>query len=430
MKIQRILIMVLFHLVGFVCSFSSPVFVSHTRRTLLHSSSGDNSNDWMESLRARQLDLDQQQELLENKWRNSKCESTTSLAFRDSVRGLDVGDYPIVAVGSLSGNVYCANLETGQALGRSVDQEEEEPLVGQEELMRILFSGFDSGGTLAIAMHKTLICSAGRQGSVQLWRLDAKEPAKLISQGRLQALQGVLVTCLELDDEYLWVGTADGRVQAYTHQSKELPLALQMKPELEWNLGSAILSLSLCPEMGHGVVTTAKGTVELFSLEDDDAMVAKWRPPFESTVRQSPNCYILSCAMVPYKEEGGGYTMVCGCSDGTMYVQPLNYENGMLVDDGCKLKALKATGPSYRQLQPQHSGLVKCLTSPVPGVMLSGGQDGSLRVWDISEDDSHYLYQFVGDKVWLGTLWTDGTRIVSEGPDNTIIVHDFSGAEQ
>ena len=379
----------------------------------------------MESLRARQLELDQQQESLENKWRNSKCESTMPLTFPDWVRRLDVGDYPIVAVGSSSGNVYCANLETGQAIAKSVDQEEEEPLAGQEELMRILFSGYDGGGTLAISMYKTLICSASRQGSVQLWRLDASEPAELISQGTLQALQGVLVTCLELDDEYLWVGTADGRVQAYTHQSEELPLALQTKPELEWNLGSAILSLSLCPEMGHGIVSTAKGTVELFSLEDDDAMVAEWMPPFDSTARQSSNCYILSCALVPYKEEGGGYTMVCGCTDGNMYVQPLNYENGMFVDDDC---IFKPTG--QRQLQPQHSGLIKCLTSPVPGVMLSGGQDGSLRVWNISEDDSHYLYQFVGYKVWLGTLWTDGARIVSDGADNTIIVHDFSEAEQ
>jgi hypothetical protein len=123
-----------------------------------------------------------------------------------------------------------------------------------------------------------------------------------------------------------------------------------MKPELEWNLGSAILSLSLCPEMGHGVVTTAKGTVELFSLEDDDAMVAKWRPPFESTVRQSPNCYILSCAMVPYKEEGGGYTIVCGCSDGTMYVQPLNYES--IVRVGVRVHWLS---PSIRNASTKHN---------------------------------------------------------------------------
>ena len=64
--------------------------------------------------------------------------------------------------------------------------------------------------------------------------------------------------------------------------------------------------------------------------------------------------------------------MICGCNDGSIFLQSVNYDNGMLVDDGA---IIKSTG---RQLQPRHSGLVKGLaTTPVPGVMLSGGQDGS-----------------------------------------------------
>lgn len=424
MTMQRFLQQVIgIALLGHVCSFSLPIFLPTRSERIALRSSSSNGNDWMESLRARQLELDKQQEVLDYNWRNSKCSSTMPLSFPDWVRRLDVGEYPIAAVGSSSGNVFCANLETGKAMARTVRQEDEEELEGQEELMRILFAAYDGGGTLAIAMHNTLICSAGRQGSVQLWRLNPNE-TELISQGSLQALQGVLVTCLELDDEYLWVGTADGRLQAYAHQSSDLPLALQTKPELEWNVGSAILSMSLSSEMGHGVVSTAKGTVELFSMEDDDAMVAQWKPPLDSKVRQSSNCYILSCSIVPYKDERGGCAIVCGCNDGSIYMQPLNYENNMFVDDEC---ILKATGS--RQLQPRHAGVVKCLANPVPGVMLSAGQDGSLRVWNISETDSHYLYQFIGYKVWLGTLWTDGLRVVSDGADNSIIVHDFSDAD-
>jgi WD40 repeat protein len=379
----------------------------------------------MESLRARQLELDQQQEDLEEKWRNAKCESTIPLSFPDWVRRLDVGDYPLVAVGSSSGNVYCANLETGESIAQSFGQEEEKPLTGHEELMRIMFAGYDGGGTLAIAMHKSLICSASRQGGIQLWRLDGQDTAELISQGTLQALQGVLVTCLELDGEYLWVGTADGRLQAYAHQSPDLPLALQTTPELEWNVGSAILSLSLNQEMNHGVISTAKGTVELFSLEDDGEIVAQWMPPLDSNERMSSNAYILSSTLIPYKEDGG-YAIACGCNNGCIYLQPLNYENGIFVDDD---KVLKTLRESEGQLNPRHLAAVKCLACPAPGVLLSGGQDGSLRVWNISEDDSHFLYQFVGYKVWLGTLWTDGARVVSDGADNSIIVHDFSAQQ-
>jgi hypothetical protein len=100
----------------------------------------------MESLRARQLELDKQQEVLDYNWRNSKCSSTMPLSFPDWVRRLDVGDYPIAAAGSSSGNVFCANLETGRAIARTVNQEDEEELEGQEELMRILFSSYDGGG--------------------------------------------------------------------------------------------------------------------------------------------------------------------------------------------------------------------------------------------------------------------------------------------
>jgi WD40 repeat protein len=50
--------------------------------------------------------------------------------------------------------------------------------------------------------------------------------------------------------------------------------------------------------------------------------------------------------------------------------------------------------------------------------------DGTLRIWDLSLEK--FVYQFVGYKVWLGSVWTDGDRIVSDGADNTLIVHDFS----
>jgi WD40 repeat protein len=388
-----------------------------------NSNNNNNNNDWMESLRARQLELDRQQETVEYNWRNSKCKSSLPLSFPDWVRRLDMGEYPLVAVGSSSGNIFCANLETGKALARTFHQEKEEELEGLDNILNILFSSYDGGGTIAIAMHRRdLICSAGRQGSVQIWRLHPKD-TNLISQGSLQALKGILVTCIHLDDEYLWVGTADGRLQAYAHSSSNLPLALQTKPELEWNLESPILSLSLCPDMGYGVVSTAKGTVELFSMEDDDEILAQWKPPI-STLSLSSNTYILSCTIVEYKDRGR-FTLVCGCSDGTMYMQPLNYKNGMFSDDNNIFEPSRV-----KRLNPQHVGLVKCLTSPTPGILLSAGQDGSLRVWNISsEEESNYLYQFIGYKVWLGTVWTDGSRLISDGADNAIILHDFSDAD-
>ena len=28
--------------------------------------------------------------------------------------------------------------------------------------------------------------------------------------------------------------------------------------------------------------------------------------------------------------------------------------------------------------------------------------------------------------MWLGSVWSDGTRLVSDGRDNLVVVHDFS----
>ena len=66
---------------------------------------------------------------------------------------------------------------------------------------------------------------------------------------------------------------------------------------------------------------------------------------------------------------------------------------------------------------------------------MSGAHDGTLRLWDLSapaadgvpgEDGITCLFGLGGYKVWLGSVWTDGRRIVSDGRDNALVVHDFS----
>ena len=103
---------------------------------------------------------------------------------------------------------------------------------------------------------------------------------------------------------------------------------------------------------------------------------------------------------------------------------------------------------------PSHGGAVVGI-APLTAVgdgelLISGAHDGTLRVWDlrhegeeqddgfgddfgevsITENKIKCLYGLGGYKVWLGSVCTDGERIVSDGRDNAVVVHDFSTEEQ
>ena len=352
---------------------------------LLHSSFGDDDKELAQALRARQEELENQDNGRYENWKTAACESSIPIALPDWVRRIDI-QYPLVAAGSSSGTIFLSHAETGDVLAQSEALEVDE-LDDIESVIRILYGPYDGGGTTAIAMSGDLIISAGRQGSVQIHRYD-KGSKILLSQGSIKALEGILVTCLELDEEYAWIGTADGRVLALSHSNAMKPLSLQSKPAMEFTASSSsILSLSLEPSIGYGVFTTAQGSVELFSMEHDNRILASWYPPFDSGVsRQSSNTYPLTATIVASKDESTFY-MACGASDGSLYLHPLNWNDG-------DLDILHPLHGDAIECAPRHQGALKCLTSPKPGLLISGGQDGAIRMWDVS--DGICQYQFLG----------------------------------
>jgi WD40 repeat protein len=207
---------------------------------------------------------------------------------------------------------------------------------------------------------------------------------------------------------------------------------MRTKPDAYWFLGSTVLSLSVHPEQNCAVATVEYGTVELLAFDPDDKRghgasrrrpVCSFSPPFDSNARRSSNVYPASACIVPSKDQWS-YSIAVGGSDGSLYLQPLRMRQstGNAPDIDMEDPIRGVTG--LYSLGPRHFGPVKCLASPAPGLLLTGGLDGTLRVWDV--DAKQHLYQFRGYKVWLGSLWTDGVRIVSDGSDNTVIMHDFS----
>jgi WD40 repeat protein len=393
------------------------------------------------SLKARQQELAALDAKRTQKWRSADCDSGIRAALPTWIRRLDVS-YPLAACGSATEDIYIANLETGKVLACTNNEHDDDRVEKQndgnkefpdnlEQTVRLLFGSYDGGGTLAIAFFNALICHAGRKGGVNLWRLDpiisSQERGSLISQGSMRALEGVLVTCLLLDEDYLWVATADGRIQAYNLQG-DLPLALKKAPDMEWNIDATIVSMSLCPQVGCGVVATSSGGVELFSMEEGGRSLASFYPPFDSMERKASNVHALCAVIVQHAKMANGqgdldpgrdaYSIACGGNDGSLYVQPLQ-----MIATTDQVDTSKPFTKPLRQLRPRHFAPLKCLASPAPGLLISGGLDGTLRVWDIVE--AKCLYQFVGYKVWLGSLWTDGVRLVTDGADNTVILHNF-----
>lgn len=433
-------------------------------------------------------------------WKNAQCTSTIRLALSDWIRRIAVESYPLAVCGSADGSIYLADLENGEELdcvrnahlaqsdGLLTDLEgRHEDLDGEESIdtsmtadaMQQLYGMYDGGGVISIAVHKDIVVSSGREGGVRIFSINGEEETafkgsrgavsrsfklKLFSEGMLQGLDTTLVTSMAFDDNgTLWIGGYDGVLRGYEYDNKEVPLVKQSRPMFEMDTGSKILNISVNNKIGCGVAATSSGKVFLFSTEDGE-ILAQWKPfgqwnPFQkASDGRWKREYARSAIIVQNNRanresdvKDAIWSVVCGGSEGTMYQRSLNIDSMGYVSE--KMPFIRNDLPVGR-MQPTHSGPVVALASPSDGLLVSGSQDGTIRVWDCSheltkeeedlmsleeEDDVGYdsergkdrrprcLYALTGYKAWLGSVFTNENKLVSDGADNTIVVHDFSG---
>lgn len=449
------------------------------------SSSSSSSNSFLDAgiMPSKRGDHGPNAEIIDN-WKNAQCSSTIRLSLNDWIRRLAIDTYPLAAAGSANGNIYLADLERGEELDCMADvhaaqimDEGDENLVVREAMQK-LFGLYDGGGVLAIAMKKDVVVSAGREGGVEIFSIGGEETSfykgsrggsasatklHLEREGQLKGVEETLVTSLAFDDDgVLWVSGFDGIIRGYEYNDKEIPLAQQLEPLYEIKVGSEILSISVNDEIGCGVATTSCGKVILFSTEDGEG-IAQWKPFGKGSGKRKRE-FARSAIIVKNDDESNNgkdeavWSVVCGGSEGTMFQNRLNVDKmGYVVDRKPFLSDETLRG----RLRPSHSSQVVCLASPSPGLLISGSQDGTMRIWDCSyhrnhgdevvilsqdmdddeEEEAYYddvggedrrprcLYALTGYKVWLGSIFTNGMKLVSDGADNTVVVHDFSGEE-
>jgi len=312
-----------------------------------------------------------------------------------------------------------------------------------------LYGNYDGGGTLAVGMSwNNVVSHAGRNGGVEFWEYDttddggddvasdgenndggdeAKKFKDLKYLGSL--LDDVLVTSLHwTTEDDLWIGTQDGRVLLYNIDIDEEEEEIEPDRLAEWkNMGGSVLSVNCNEELDVAVVTTSKGLVKLLSVEKPKDEKS-FRPPFESN-----NSFALCATIVKEEEDTNKFSIVCGGNDGSLFRQPLT----MVVseeEDNTVSAAMDAEidldnpfeDSDITLLMPKHDGRCKCLISPFPGIVLSGGQDGTIRLWDLEGGENEELqYLLGGFKAWLGSFWTDGERLISDGADNNISILEF-----
>ena len=371
------------------------------------------------------------------------------------------------------------------------DDEFELPPARLQEALSHLYGQFDGGGVMALAMKDDWIVSSGREGGAHLCRITGQEQEVYkgsrggtskqikLSLQRLGQFRGlkdkdepttnVVVTSLEFDSlGTLWMGGYDGVLRGFDYEERDdgdSPIMLrQKKPTFQVDVGSPIVNLSINKELGCGVASTVTEGLVVFSL-DDGGVLARWNPLLKKVRKEFVRSAILLKDDSSDDDEASMWSVVCGGSRGSLFQRKLNVERtGFLSESHPFLDQISNDEAVFPvKMRPNHLGPVVALASPAPGLLVSGALDGSMRVWDYNsvkssdgeleeegddyEDDiialeAQYddvpqndsrprcLYALSGYKVWLGSIFASCSKLVSDGADNTIIVHSFENEEE
>ena len=409
-----------------------------------------------------------EQVIIDNNWKTAYCPTTFVLvSTSDWVRRVHMETYPICVCGGARGSIYVVNLETKNVIGKLegahhaqvVDDQQKTSSGGgpssnvAKQAMEKIYGKLDGGGVIQVQIHGDIIASSGREGGVNLWKivqynkninkvttnLPDIEEGTLVPLGSLHDLQKTIVTSLKFDSNgFLWTGCYDGTVRAYNVTDLSTALFPPREPLFQSDFTDSVLDINISEELGLGVAATADGGAALFNLKDGQFFAGIML--FDSYAARS----ILIMKHGDANDDNTGYSVLVGGSDGTIHRLPLNVNSKTgLVDQDNPFAVSDTTDTA---IKPKHVGPVMTLVSPSAGKFVSGGQDGSLRIWECSQSEkdetvidekekqtgqqlrTKCLYALTGYKMWLGSACTDndGKMLISDGGESSIIIRDFS----
>mmetsp|Transcript_2726 Transcript_2726/g.7527 ORF Transcript_2726/g.7527 Transcript_2726/m.7527 type:complete len:457 (+) Transcript_2726:58-1428(+) len=365
----------------------------------------------------------------EERWRKAECKSSINLALETWVRRLDV-EWPRAAIGTADGLVMLADLEQEKELVRQQAHPRYIESAESARDMRMLYGEYDGGGLTAIAIHGDFIVSAGRDGGARLWHIG---PEKLDDRGELRdsgdaTVSSIVISSSDAEGEGeepafgCWTGSLDGIVRYWQVQPPLGRSADDPPPaprcSLRFDAGAPVLDMAILKERSLLACVTTAGEVRLLSTVDGSPR-GVWQPTATG----------VSARSVALTRLGNGACIIVGGGDGTMHFRQL--ADAVDADEQIDVSQPPST------MLPAHGGSVVALTplravagERESGLLASGAHDGTLRMWDLNKaaegTSQCCLYGLGGYKVWLGSVCTDARRLVSDGRDNCILVHDFS----
>jgi hypothetical protein len=418
-------------------------------------------------LRKRRKELLQDSRRLLKNWRSGKAKSFGAFSINqqyflekdsdlpfDWVRRVDIGKYPRVACGSAHGSIFVADVESKQILGEArgvhyTDYSDNYANALDEQLRQYIYDNYDGGGVLDVAMiGNRIVASSGREGGAKIFKLQNHiEVGTVLSyqtsvQTLIRPMPGalpIIVTCMKFDSAgRLYLGGSDGFLRLVTFPEEFVSSDAVLEPEdIDVTIipsstqreqpPSPILSLDISEELGLVVTAHANGNACVCSIDErEDGSLAGhvagvWNPfaPFSRS-------HARSVTFVSTTKRGKSvHAIAVGGGNGEIWINEIDPNASKLFVENCS-----------RKFEPKHVGPVISLASGPGGLVVSVGHDGILRITHtgigFEGSKPKPLYGLGGYKVWVGSVRVDdeGKRLVSDGMDDAVVVHDFSKIDQ
>jgi len=272
-------------------------------------------------------------------------------------------------------------------------------------------------------------------------------------QRPLPGVRPTLITCMKFDSAgRLYLGGQDGLLRVVTFPETFNGNVMEVRVLSAWSSvkstesTSAILGLDISEDLDLVATAHANGNACLHTVSDGStlerkrgggcgSLVASWNPfTFSSSRRPEFHARSVAFASAGTLAEGNlTHSLVVGGGNGEIYTQEISREGlaSAVSDDDDEGERESQQQPilkpsTIQQVQPSHLGPVISLATRPGGILASVGHDGMIRVTKLWPTPTA-LYGLGGYKVWVGSVCIDddGRRLVSDGRDDLVVMHDF-----